>query len=292
MIKASVGRGGLNQKADVLKVQALLNNYINSQYILLLSPLKVDGACGAKTLAAINAFQGHMVGMAYPDERVDVGGKTMKALQKYDSSRPQASTPLPATTTPIVVPSASKKKPSSATVVKPAATTSTDPRQLKTRADIATVYGAISTDKKWARQGEFLAGYTVPASITGHKDYQWINAYDPKKKKVSKVWCHKAMHSFLDKALANLKANGLLAELKEYGGCHSIRATRGTTNWSAHSWALAIDINMTGNGLGATPKMSAAFAKCFTDAGFGWGGNYSRKDGMHFTIAGFDMPRK
>ena len=100
------------------------------------------------------------------------------------------------------------------------------------------------------------------------------------------------MHSFLDTSLKNLKDRKLLSDLKEFGGSHAIRATRGTTNWSAHSWALAIDINMTGNGLGKTPAMSEKFAKCFTDAGFGWGGKYSRKDGMHFTIAGFDMPAK
>jgi len=49
---------------------------------------------------------------------------------------------------------------------------------------------------------------------------------------------------------------------------------------------------MTGNGLGKIPSMSKEFAECFIDAGFGWGGKYSRKDGMHFAIAGFDMPAK
>ena len=50
---------------------------------------------------------------------------------------------------------------------------------------------------------------------------------------------------------------------------------------------------MTGNGLGEKPTMPSDFVACFTDAGFGWGGNYSsRKDGMHFTIAGFDIPKK
>ena len=38
--------------------------------------------------------------------------------------------------------------------------------------------------------------------------------------------------------------------------------------------------------------MDKNLVKCFTDAGFGWGGNYSRPDGMHFTLAGFDMPAK
>ena len=282
MIKASVGRGGQNQKSDVSHVQSLLNNYITANKPGL-AALKVDGICGAKSISAIENFQGRVVGMAKPDGRVDVGGRTIKHLENYSKSQPQV---VPATTVPVVVPAAA----GGSATVKSGVTPNTDPRQLKTRAAIAAAYGAISEDKKWARQGEFLGSYTVPSNITSDTAYNWVNAYDPKKRKVSTVWCHKAMHAVLDKALANLKSRELLSELKEYGGCHSIRATRGTTNWSAHSWALAIDINMTGNGLGETPKMSAEFAKCFTDAGFGWGGNYRRKDGMNFTIAGFDMP--
>lgn len=284
MLKASVGRGGQNQKTDVSYVQSLLNGYINSSKSGS-TLLKVDGACGPKTISVIESFQGRVVGMARPDGRIDVGGRTIKNLETFGSKpKPQV---VPVTTVPIVVPATPGGAGAS---VKPGVTPNTDPRQLKTRAAIAATYGAISEDKKWSRQSEFLAGYVVPSHIASDAGYNWVNAYDPKKRKVSTVWCHKAMHSFLEKALTNLQSRGLLNELKEYGGCHSIRATRGTTNWSAHSWALAIDINMAGNGLGETPKMSADFAKCFMDAGFGWGGNYRRKDGMHFTIAGFDMP--
>ena len=38
-----------------------------------------------------------------------------------------------------------------------------------------------------------------------------------------------------DKALNNPQARCLLAELKEFVGSYAIRATRGTTRWSAHS---------------------------------------------------------
>lgn len=290
MIKGSVGRGGLNNKPDVLVVQKLLNNYMKKQPALKLALLVEDGACGAKTINAIKIFQMNVIGKANPDCRVDAGGKTIRELQSYGSSTSSAVIPVAALTVPVIAAAAPSKTGGATTI--PTSTVKTDPRQLTTRAQIAAVYGNISSDKKWAKQSEFLAAYAVPPAIANDKNYNWVNAYDAKKRKVTKVWCHKAMHSFLDKALNNLSSRNLLADLKEYGGCHAIRATRGTTNWSAHSWALAIDINMTGNGLGETPKMSAAFAKCFTDAGFGWGGNYSRKDGMHFTLAGFDMPKK
>jgi hypothetical protein len=48
---------------------------------------------------------------------------------------------------------------------------------------------------------------------------------------------------------------------------------------------LAIDVIAFENGLGKEPKLSPGFVKCFTDAGFEWGGTWkSRPDGMHFQL--------
>jgi hypothetical protein len=54
---------------------------------------------------------------------------------------------------------------------------------------------------------------------------------------------------------------------------------------SLHSWGIAIDVTAFENGLGKEPKLSSGFVKCFTDAGFEWGGTWKRKDGMHFELA-------
>ena len=101
------------------------------------------------------------------------------------------------------------------------------------------------------------------------------------------------MIPFLERAFKNIKKGDLVAELIDFGGCLNIRSTRGGTNWSAHSWALAIDVNVDQNPQHATPKMSKELVACFTDAGFGWGGNFSKAyiDGHHFTLAGFEWPK-
>lgn len=291
MLRASVGNGGQNNKNDVIYVQNLLNKNRSLLSSTDAAPLNADGICGKKTISAITTYQAEVVGLSKPDGRIDPGGKTIKTLEKPSGNYAQVPVAAGVGIKVVNAAPATPLSPPQEKKVTPIATNKTDPRQLKTRGDVASVYGAISADKKWARQSEFLGAFIVPAHIQSHKDYSWINVYSPKKSKVTTVYCHKAVHSFLEKALNNLVSQNLLGELKEYGGSHCIRATRGTTNWSAHSWGLAIDINMTGNELGKIPKMSQAFAKCFTDAGFGWGGNYSRKDGMHFTVAGFDMPR-
>ena len=70
-IEKSVGDGGDNNESDVIIIQELLNKNGAS--------LKVDGDCGAKTIAAINAFQARM-GMATPDGLISPGKGTWKAL--------------------------------------------------------------------------------------------------------------------------------------------------------------------------------------------------------------------
>ena len=100
-----------------------------------------------------------------------------------------------------------------------------------------------------------------------------------------RLYCNKDLVAPLTQAFKNLIATGFVKELKTWDGCFNIRKKRGLTSMSLHSWAIAIDVNAAWNGLGKTPVLSAGFVKCFTDAGFDWGGTWTRKDGMHFQLA-------
>lgn len=99
-----------------------------------------------------------------------------------------------------------------------------------------------------------------------------------------RIYCNKAMIAPLTKAFTSLISTGFVKELKTWDGCFNIRKKRGLTSHSLHSWGIAIDVNAFENGLRQIPKLSAGFVKCFTDAGFEWGGTWERLDGMHFQL--------
>ncbi len=100
-----------------------------------------------------------------------------------------------------------------------------------------------------------------------------------------RIYCNKDMVKPLTKAFKALIKSGKVEELKTWDGCFNIRKIRGGNTMSLHSWGIAIDMNAFENGLGREPKLSPEFVKCFTDAGFDWGGTWRRKDGMHFQLA-------
>lgn len=100
-----------------------------------------------------------------------------------------------------------------------------------------------------------------------------------------RIYCNKDMVLPLCNAFNNLIQRGFVRELKTWDGCFNIRKKRGLASMSLHSWGLAIDVNAFENGLNHIPKLSVGFVKCFTDAGFDWGGTWQRKDGMHFQLA-------
>lgn len=100
-----------------------------------------------------------------------------------------------------------------------------------------------------------------------------------------KVYCNKDLVRHLEYALRNLIERDLACHIKTWDGCFNIRLIRGGSTWSLHSWGIAIDINAAWNGLGQKPQMPAEVVKCFTDAGFDWGGTWSRPDGMHFQLS-------
>ena len=116
-----------------------------------------------------------------------------------------------------------------------------------------------------------------------------------------RIYCHHALVPMLIKVFSHLITRGHLDELKTWDGCYNHRPIRGYESrykqltiegnidaamdlLSIHSWGLAIDVNAATNGLGKDPTLSPEFVKCFTDAGFEWGGTWKRKDGMHFQI--------
>jgi len=99
-----------------------------------------------------------------------------------------------------------------------------------------------------------------------------------------KLYCNKDMVAPLSQAFKNLIDTGKVSELKTFDGCFNIRKKRGLSSMSLHSWGIAIDVNAAWNQLNMTPTLSSEFVKCFTDAGFEWGGTWQRKDGMHFQL--------
>jgi hypothetical protein len=73
-------------------------------------------------------------------------------------------------------------------------------------------------------------------------------------------------------------------------GAYNCRYISGTTVWSNHAWAVAIDINWQTNPYtsGYTHDIPDWMAKLFNRYGFAWGGDYSggKRDYMHFEFMG------
>lgn len=119
---------------------------------------------------------------------------------------------------------------------------------------------------------------------------------------LNKIYCSKKFYEKLCAALLDVISQGLEQHLYSYDGCYNHRPIRGYEKeferlmeqhdvnaalklLSAHSWANAIDFNAAGNKLGALPKMDLGIVRIFKAHGFDWGGDFDRKDGMHFELS-------
>jgi len=117
-----------------------------------------------------------------------------------------------------------------------------------------------------------------------------------------RIYCNKEMIVPMEVAFLALINNGHAAEVKTWDGCFLVRPIRGYEQrvkellakgelekamiyMSIHSWGVAVDLNAAWNGLGKVPQLSHGFVKCWKDAGFDWGGDWKRLDGMHFQLS-------
>lgn len=144
---------------------------------------------------------------------------------------------------------------------------------------IITKYG------KPNQQGSYLTTIVLP--------YPMRLAWD-KNTKVTKMRCHKLVANDFLNVFNDLLNHYGLAKIQElgidlFGGCFNFRAMRGGSDYSRHSWAIAIDLDPERNQLKETSK-TARFARLeykpmidiFYKHGFISLGREKNYDWMHF----------
>ena len=150
---------------------------------------------------------------------------------------------------------------------------------IRTYQDAVTRYGTI-VNGVWLSAAGWCDNIDVPEPIYSHL----TNAATGKACK--KIYCNKDMVIPLQHVFNDIIASGLCEELKTFDGCFNVRDVRGRPGYpSAHSYALAIDLNAKMNPLGKWTHMNVDVVSIFEDHGFTWGGRFLRIDGMHFSYA-------
>lgn len=137
------------------------------------------------------------------------------------------------------------------------------------------------------QQGGYLTTIQLP--------YPMRLAWD-KKTTVKTMRCHKLVADDFQKVFAEILAHYGLAKIQElgidlFGGCFNFRAMRGGSDYSRHSWGIAIDLDPERNQLKETSK-TARFARAeyqpmidiFYRHGFVSLGREKNYDWMHFEI--------
>ncbi|WP_297621381.1 M15 family metallopeptidase [Nocardioides sp.] len=101
------------------------------------------------------------------------------------------------------------------------------------------------------------------------------------------VTCHKDLFPQLRAALLEVQQRGLSDAIHpgEYAGCYYPRFIANTTTLSNHSFGLALDLNVPGNGRGTVGQMDRDVVAIFKTWGFAWGGDWRYTDPMHFELS-------
>jgi len=275
-IQASVGREGVNRPGDVEAVQSLLNKFAKK---LDVKALKVDGVAGPRTRTTIETFQRRIVGLKYPDGRVDPNGKTLKSLNNPPPTGKQDPAP--------------KKPETGAETPKNVEGVNWPPKPgfppLVSNAQRANIFGSFEykstptpdSPEDITIQGDWVQKNIVKVSIDmgPHVGVRNVRFHRLAKDQLVRLWESWGKAGLLDRVLT-------------YSGAFYPRFIRGSTKTlSNHSYGTAFDINVAWNGLTKTPALVGKkgsvreLVPIANECGFYWGGHFSRLDGMHFEVA-------
>lgn len=103
---------------------------------------------------------------------------------------------------------------------------------------------------------------------------------------IGTMTCHKVIFPQLRAALLEIQQRGLADKIHpgEYAGCYYPRYIANTQRLSLHSFGIAFDINVPGNQRGTVGEIDRDVVAIFKRWGFGWGGDWSWTDPMHFEM--------
>jgi len=145
--------------------------------------------------------------------------------------------------------------------------------------------------KKYGKPNETGEGYLTTILLP----YPMKLAWDLDTK-VTKMRCHKLAAEAFENVFNDLLAHYGMKEIERlgidlFGGCFNYRKMRGGSEWSKHSWAIAIDLDPARNKLKETAK-TARFARpeyqpmidIFYKNGFISLGIEKNYDWMHFEL--------
>jgi len=145
--------------------------------------------------------------------------------------------------------------------------------------------------KKYGKPNETGEGYLTTILLP----YPMKLAWDLDTK-VTKMRCHKLAAEAFENVFNDLLAHYGMKEIERlgidlFGGCFNYRKMRGGSEWSKHSWAIAIDLDPARNKLKETAK-TARFARpeyqpmidIFYNNGFINLGIEKNYDWMHFEL--------
>jgi len=118
-------------------------------------------------------------------------------------------------------------------------------------------------------------------------EHDWMTLWTaPQGFPFKRIYCNTDVASDLDLIFEGILMEGLEEEIKKFDGCFNIRKVRGSKKrWSLHSFGLAVDFNASTNKMGTFGDMHPAVVDIFRCYGWVWGGEFKRKDPMHFQRA-------
>lgn len=134
------------------------------------------------------------------------------------------------------------------------------------------------------------------SAVTMHPTWKAANLTDSRVRLSDAIpiraQCHVRIVADLRAALDAVAAAGLasaidVANANTYGGCYAPRFSRDSWFLSRHAIGMALDMNTVTNCQGCDPpQMNCEVVRIFRRHNFAWGGNFSRRDGMHFEWVG------